>query len=685
MISMRNRRLSIAIGSFAVAASATLFAIGSATPAQADAATARNELALSVTTLKAGNYSAARSHAQAAIKADPNWGLAHAMLARSFLALGDGVAAEGELDRARDAGFDPARAHHLYAHAWLLQGDAKRALDEALQAGPRYSGYAIRIGARALAAQGDVAKAQAALGALIAAAPSDSFALSDLARIKYTVGDMAGAIGAAQHAIDLDPGNLEALTLRGELVRSQYGLVAALPWFENALAHDAYYHPALIDYAATLGDVGRYGDMLDATRKALAARPGSPQALYLQAVLAARAGNDDLARSLIERTKGRLGDTPGALLLGGTLAYKAGAYQQAVDNWRALVGQQPTNIVARRLLGAALLRAGDPRGSLDVLRPVALRPDADSYTLSLVARAFEQSGERDWAATYLDRSAMPEMVGSTPFGSDDGLPKLTEAAADAPDEPVAQLGLIRGLIDAGDTAGALSRAQALVRMTPGAPPAYLALGDTLMAMNRYGDAADAYRHAADIRFDEPTMLRATDALDRAGRRAEAANVLVLFLSQNPQNVAAQRLTAHWQIAGGDWDAAIETLESLRQRIGNRDAALLAELSYAYTGDGDADAGLVYGKAAYALAPMNPAASDAYGWALYTQGKSEPALQLLEKAASIAPDRSGLRWHLAQAYADLDRKSEAATQIRAALADPRFGDRTAAVAALKVLG
>ena len=682
---MRNRHLSIALGGLAAATSATLLAFATTAPAKADAATARTELAQSVSTLKAGNYSAARSHAQAAIKADPGWGLAHAMLARSFLALGDGVAAEGELDRARDVGFDPARAHQLYAHAWLLQGDAQRAFDESIKASPRYTGYAIRIGAQALAAQGNVARAQEALNALIADAPNDSFALSDLARIKYRAGDMAGAIGAAQHAIDLDPNNVEALTLRGELVRSQYGLVAALPWFENALAHDAYYYPALIDYAATLGDVGRYADMLDATRKALAARPGSPQALYLQAVLAARAGNDDLARSLLERTKGQLGGTPGALLLAGTLAYKAGAYQQAIDNWRALVGQQPTNIVARRLLGAALLRAGDPRGSLDVLRAVALRPDADSYTLSLVARAFEQSGERDWAAKYLDRSAMPEIVGSTPFGSDTGLPALSEAAANAPDEPVVQLGLIRGLIDAGDTAAALSRAQALVKLTPGAPPAHIAVGDTLMAMNRYGDAADAYRRAADIRFDEPTMLRATDALDRAGRRAEAANVLALFLSQNPQNVAAQRLTAHWQIAGGAWDAAIETLESLRQRIGNRDAALLAELSYAYTGDGDGDAGLVYGKAAYALAPMNPAASDAYGWALYAQGKSEPALQLLEKAASIAPDHAALRWHLGQAYADLDRKTEAATQIRAALADPNFGDRAAALAALKVLG
>ncbi|RUN76075.1 tetratricopeptide repeat protein [Sphingomonas sp. TF3] len=680
-----RKSLSIAIGTLAAITSAALIAVAATGPAHADAASARTELALSVRLLKAGNYSAARSHAQAAIKADPSWGLAHAMLARSFLAIGDGVAAEGELGRARDAGFDPARAHQLYAHAWLLQGDANRALTEAAKAGAPYSGYAIRIGARALAAQGDVAGAQAALSTLLADAPKDSFAWSDLGRIKYQAGDIAGAIESAQRAVDLDADNVEAITLRGELVRGQYGLIAALPWFENALGHDAYYHPALIEYAATLGDVGRYTDMLAATRKALAARPGSPQALYLQAVLAARAGKDDLARTLLARTGGQLNAMPGARLLSGTLAYKAGAYQQAIDDWRVLVGQQPTNITARRLLGAALLRSGDPQGALDVLRPVALRADADSYTLALVARAFEQTGERDWAAKYLDRSALPSAVGSAPFGIDDGLSALNDAASAAPAEPVAQLTLIRGLIEAGDTAAALAKAQALVRLTPGAPPAYLALGDTLMAVNRYGDAADAYRHAADLRFDEPTLLRVVDALDHANRHAEAGKVLALFASQNPQNITARRLIGHWQIAAQDWDAAIDTLEELRGRIGDRDTALLAELSYAYTGAGDADTGTIYGKAAYALAPMNPAASDAYGWALYQQGKSEPALQLLEKAASIAPGRADLRWHLGQAYADLDRTAEAATQIRAALADPAFGDRVAAAAALKALG
>ncbi|MEG8023567.1 hypothetical protein QP162_02145 [Sphingomonas aurantiaca] len=62
---------------------------------------ARRLLADSLATLDAGNYSAARTNAQAAVAARPDWGLAHAVLARAYLELGDGLAADAELSRAR--------------------------------------------------------------------------------------------------------------------------------------------------------------------------------------------------------------------------------------------------------------------------------------------------------------------------------------------------------------------------------------------------------------------------------------------------------------------------------------------------------------------------------------------------------------------------------------------------------
>src|SRR3546814_13277866 len=63
---------------------------------------------------------------------------------------------------------------------------------------------------------------------------------------------------------------------------------------------------ALIEDAATLGDLGRMRAMLAVTRRAIAADPAHPRAYYLQAVLAARAGRFDLARVLLPKTGGPL-------------------------------------------------------------------------------------------------------------------------------------------------------------------------------------------------------------------------------------------------------------------------------------------------------------------------------------------------------------------------------------------
>ena len=651
-------------------------------PAPPGPADARLELARSLRLFRAGNYDAARLHAQIAARADPNWGQAQAVLARTYLALGDGVAAEAALTRATAMGH--AALPHLRAHALLLQDDPDGALAEAAKADPRYSGYAMRVAARALAAKGALRQAQALLAQVLARGQDNALGWIDLGRVRLQSSDYAGAIAAATRAVALDPANPEALTLRGELVRAQYGLVAALPWFDAALKRDAYYVPALLQQAATLGDLGRYGDMLAATRAALRAQPGNVQAYYLQAVLAARAGNVPLARAMLHRVGDRLAGVPGALLLAGALDQMAGADQQAIDEWRALVAAQPFNLEARRLLGAALLRTGDATGALAVLRPAALRSDADSYTLALVGRAFEATGERDWAARYLDRAAWPGPGTAAPFGDDDPLPLRTANAARDPADPIRAIELVRGLVDHKQLPQAVAAAEQLTRRYLGAPQSWLLMGDLAAIQARWPDAVAAYRRAADLRFDEAAMLRLSDALAHAGKRADATGVVTLFLSQNPENIAARRIVAHWRIAAGQWAAAIGTLEGLRARLGSRDAYLLAELSTAYLGAGDEASATAFAEAAYRLQPMNPIAADAYGWALYQGDDAEGATALLEKAAALAPAHPGLHWHLAQLYAEADRKAEARAALAVTLADPSFPERGAAQALAREL-
>ena len=441
------------------------------------------------TTFDAGNYHAAKRNAQIAVGAAPRLAAAHLMLARAELELNEGLAAEAALGRAQQLGMAPAGLHHLLARARLDQGDATGALAEAALAPPRFAGETIRVRAEALAAQGDRPAAIAGLEQWVARNPRDARAWTALGRLRLGGGTMGGAADAAANAVRLTPGEPAALTLQGEVVRARFGLIAALSWFDAAVARDAYYLPALIEQAATLGDSGRYADALAATRKALVAQPGNPAALYLQAVIAARAGRPGLARRLLASTGGAVDAMPGALLLAGSIDASEGRYEEAAARWRRLLTMQPMNLAARRLLAGALLRSHDTAAALEVLRPLALRGDADAYALALTARAWEAQGDRAAAANWLDRAGTGARGAATLFAPDEAVAALVADAAAAPSDPTYALGVIRGLMGAGDGAGALAKARVLATAAPRDPAALLAYGDTLSASGAAGDAA----------------------------------------------------------------------------------------------------------------------------------------------------------------------------------------------------
>ena len=162
------------------------------------------------------------------------------MQARVDLALGDGVAAEAELVRARQSGVPAGQTAHLLAHARLLQGDAQGALRRGGRRRHRPMPPMRRAsrGRAAMALGDDGDAAGAAFNRALALAPNDSDVWTDIARFRRANGDIAGAIEAADRAVAARPRNAEALMLRGELTRGQYGLAAALPWFDRALEID---------------------------------------------------------------------------------------------------------------------------------------------------------------------------------------------------------------------------------------------------------------------------------------------------------------------------------------------------------------------------------------------------------------------------------------------------------------
>jgi tetratricopeptide (TPR) repeat protein len=587
-----------------------------------------------------------------AIKADPDNKALRLAQARTYLLLGDGAAAEDELNRANALGVAPSETAHLMAHALLLQGQAERAVAEAGKAGPRHAAYASRMLGRAFSALGRMEEAAKAFDRALAAAPDDGALWADIGRFRRDTGEVAGAIAAADRAVALDPRNVEALVLRGELTRSQYGLAAAVPWFDRALDIDPSNLAALIERASTLGDLGRTRDMLADTRRILAVAPEHPQAYYLQAVLAARGRDYALARSLYRRTGGAFDNRPAAMLLAGTIELGSGNAELATRPLKRLLELQPGNFKARRLLGSAQWQSGDAAAAVRTLRPIADRADADAYTLSVIGKAYARLGDEERAARYLARAAAPRPSALAALENplaDNEIDALRRDAARQPGSAPAQIALIRALLGRGLGAEALQRARQLQAANPGAPDAHVLVGDALAIQGDYGAAVGAYRRAANLAFSEPVALRLVEALRNSGNPAGAAQVLALFLQQNPQNVSAQILAADANLQAKRWPEAIALYEAARRRTGDRDATLLNNLAWAYGQTGDYARAVPIARRAWTLEPRNPVTADTLGWLLFKSGEDRMGgLALLEQAARGAPTDAEIRAHLKDA-------------------------------------
>ena len=550
---------------------------------------------------------------------------------RDALSRGDAVTAQLRFESAVKSGVALDDVSHLLANAYLLQGNAARVreLADATKVPPQHRAYAARMRA-AVAVNGAEALRELALAVQLA--PGDTVVWSDTARARLGVGDVAGALAAADRAVMLDATNVDAIIVSGNMLRDRYGYAAALPWYDRALTLQPRNLAAMLERAAALGELGRNREMLAQTRDVLAVSPANPQAFYLQAVMAARAGDWGLARSMIYHIGPRLNDVPGFRLLAGSVEFAQGNEEQALIHLRVVVERQPYNMVARRLLGRTLWSSGDDRGAIDTLRPIADRPDADAYTLTVMGRACERIGDRAAAGGYLDRAAQPLRAAATPFA----------AAGRGP------IAAIRQLAASGRAGEAVGIAQGIERANPGSPGAMMLTGDALGSAGRWRDAADAYRRAANLQFSENIALRLIDALRRAGDSDAALAVVEVFIVQHPYSVAARLLASDAALAGQQWEDAGVLLGGARTQIGERDATMLNNLGWVQLNRGRGGEAVAFARAAYALAPNSAPVAASYGWFASNAGDRAGGVALLEKAVALAPDIPAYRERLAKA-------------------------------------
>jgi tetratricopeptide (TPR) repeat protein len=435
-------------------------------------------------------------------------------------------------------------------------------------------------------------------------------------RQHYRAGEHHKALAAAIRAVELDPSVPEALQFRGHLLRDSRGPVAALPWFERALERRPNDLELLGDYAATLAEAGRHRDMLAVARRMVELEPADPRAYFLQAILAARSGHDDLARRLLARTGNAYGGVPAGRLLAAVLELRAGNAGLAADAFESLALQQVDNEAAALLLGRALLAANDPREAIARLGPLADRADASPYLLTLVGRAHELLGARAAAARYLDRAAARAPARLSVLAA-----PAEESGAEGAGAVVLQ---VRRLLSQGRTGQALALAGEATRRYPGSADIQRLAGDTALAAGDPLRALAQYAQAAEIRRDFALVERIVTVLRMTGHHRDALLLLTDYVALNPRDMAGPRLLGRLLAQQGLSASGRAILAQAGRLGGDGDPVLLADRATVDLALGDGAGAVELALRAHALQRSNQRASAVLARALGGSGGERAA-------------------------------------------------------------
>ena len=559
--------------------------------------------------------------------------------AKSALQRGDGIAAEADIAKALDAGASRAEVAAAMGEAQLIQsqlGKARTWLGSG-EFAPETQAHGWRMLGLLERREGKLAAAAQAYDRAFSLTPDDPQLWVDIGRLRYVGGEHLPAIEAAARALSAAPDHPRALEFQAELLRDGAGWAEALPLYERALAAAPDDLALLGGYAATLGEAGRAREMLSVTRKMLAINPRHPAPWFLQAVLAARAGDTDLARSMLGRA-GSLAEIPAGLLLGGALELEAGNANLAIGLLDRLVFVQSANQRARHLLARALLEAGEYDALFSRFGPLAARDDASPYLMTVLARAYEERGDRIAAAGLLDRAgaAAPLPIAGIPQAAMRGDMAATWNAN--PDSPGTTVAYVRSLLSTGNVGTADGAAGRFLELRPGSLDALGLAGDLDLVQGRNGAAIERYLLSAKVRFPDLLLLRLCEAYARAGRAGEGRALTARYLAAYPGSVLAARLAADYSAHASDWQHARALLESVRVRGGNRDAQLLSDLAFAQLRAGDAKTAAATAERAWRLQPQSAIAAQAWALALVElDDNKELARQLLGQARALGGD------------------------------------------------
>lgn len=619
-----------------------------------------------------------------ALQQNPDLGEARFLLGKALLEGGDPRGAEVELRRAAALNYPHDLTIPLLATALLAEGQAKKVVDEF--SGTELSGEAkaaLKMSlAQAYQATGNRDAAQAAIAAALAAKPDYVPAQIASARTKAAQEDISGALSIVDGILGKNPGEPEALMLKGSLLAYKGDQEGALELYNKALQSKPDYlpaHTAVITALMQKGAIDDAAKQLDAMRKVA---PKNPQTLYLEAQLAYKRKDFKTVRDLSQQLLKTAPGNPLFLQMAGAAEYQLGSYVQADDLLNKALQQAPDLRLARSLLVTNYLRSGQPAKALSTLQPVLDKIDKDSAMLALAGEAYLQSGDPKKAEEYFAKAskldpdnparrtsiALAHMAQGDIGTATSELERLSSedkgitadraliasylrrneldkalAAIDVlqkkqPDNPTIYNLRARILLAKKDTTGARKNLEKALALNPAYISAVAALASLDMAENKPEDARKRFESvlATDPKNSAALLSLAKLTLATRGKPEDALALIDKAVSGNPGEVGPRLALIEFHLANKDAKKATVAAQDALAAIPDKPELLNAAGAAQYL-SGDVNQALAtYAKLA-TLQPASPLAPMRIAEIQMAQKNTDEAIKNLRKALEIKPD------------------------------------------------
>ena len=599
-------------------------------------------------------------------------------LGETYLALKQPLAALSELELAEPLIVTHPEIVLAIARAQLAVGKYNPALVTLGGFGGRRTADVDALEAQARIGLGQRDEAKTLLSKATAQDPGAASLQLAMARLAVSQNDFAGAKAALNKALELAPNDAEAWLMRGRIAMLQRETAEA----EVALRKAIELSPDKTEAQAALAEA------LLSAGKAEAAAPviealnhGAAKTLaveYLNGWLAYARSDWPGAESLLMNVIKLAPKHPQALLMVSDALYRQNKFDQAELHLKSFDGFYPNQPVARKLLGAALLKQHKAHEAVTFLAPLVTGKVSDAGLLSLLSYAYFASGEQAKGAKFLHQAealapnsnalqaqhALGElMTGNT----DAGIAELEKLATTAPDPSKPRELLTYAHLLKGDDKNALESALALVELKPDDPT----------AQNLFG--------IAEYRAGEPAKAEAAflAALKINPKYAPAlTNLGMLALAKNDEANARTKLTAALA-ADQSYTQAALLLAALDERAGKPAAAtqrLEAAAAAAPQASqprwllatrtlraGDRDAALKWAQQAHALEPNAAQSRARWGEFKLAAGQPQAAYETLEALHRDEPKLLQVTYLFAQAAQATQRATEARAAYQVVLA------------------